>query len=347
MNSTRFSANLDILRALAVLFVLVAHAVDTSLIQQPDAGIKEFSDNLGRLGVLLFFVHTALVLNFSMERMGLSDANDTIVFYTRRFFRLFPLAAVCVLVAITMQSPPMPWLEFAMPDFWAVMANLTLTTNLTYVQPTLSPLWTLAVEAQMYVTLPVIFLLAGKRPKLAFAIWAASLPLASLQPEISGRLTTLAFIPCFMGGVLAYSLSDQRRFRIPSAYWVPGLLALCVIYLLVQSFFHPAFRPTGWVVCLALGAAIPLFLDSTALRLNRVAAFVAKYSYGIYLFHPIALWYGCVYLDLPVGLQWTVAALLLVAMSGLGYHLIEKPAIEYGLKVSARVRAARAGAEPA
>jgi peptidoglycan/LPS O-acetylase OafA/YrhL len=272
-----------------------------------------------------------------MERMQLAGWNDTMVFYVRRFFRLFPLAALTVLVAIAMQSPPMPWAKFEMPDLWSVVSNLTLTTNLTYAQPTLSPLWSLAVEAQMYVTLPMIFLIVRKRPGLALALWVASIPFAWIQPQISERLNTLAYVPCFMGGVLAYTLTGQRRVHIDSAYWLPALLVLSAIYMIVQSYLHMRFMPTGWVTCLALGAGIPLFLDSTATRLNQVAEFIARYSYGIYLFHPIALWFGCVHLDLPFWVQWTVAAVMLGTMSAAGYHWIEKPAIEYGLGVSSRM----------
>lgn len=332
------SANLDILRALAVLLVLVAHSLDTLMVQLPYLQISTISGNMGRLGVLLFFVHTALVLNYSMERTRLAGWDETMVFYVRRFFRLFPLAALTVLVAIAMQSPPMPWAEFEMPGLWSVISNLTLTTNLTLAQPTLSPLWSLAVEAQMYVTLPMIFLVVRKRPGLALAIWVASVPFAWLQPQISERLNTLAYVPCFMGGVLAYTLSGQRKFRLSSKYWLPALIVLCATYMTVQSFLHIRFMPTGWVTCLALGAGIPLFVDSTAARLNQVAAQIAKYSYGIYLFHPIALWFGCVHLDLPFGAQWAVAALMLTAMSVAGYHWIEKPAIDYGAVVSARIR---------
>ena len=59
MQAPRFSANLDILRAMAVLFVLFAHCLDTLIIQRPHIEIGHFSANLGRFGVLLFFVRGA------------------------------------------------------------------------------------------------------------------------------------------------------------------------------------------------------------------------------------------------------------------------------------------------
>lgn len=347
MQAPRFSANLDILRAMAVLFVLFAHCLDTLIIQRPHIEIGHFSANLGRFGVLLFFVHTALVLNLSMERMRLSNRNDIAVFYIRRVFRLFPLAMFCVLLALAVRSPPMPWARFQMPDLLDVLANLTLTTNLGLVQPTLSPLWSLAVEAQMYVSLPLIYLAVRKKPGVALAIWLASLPLAWLQPYVSERLNTLAYIPCFMGGVLAFTLSEQRKVHVAGKYWLPALLLLSMIYLAVQTRLHPRFAPTGWLVCLVLGVCIPLFGDSTFKGLNALAAFVAKYSYGIYLFHPISLWFGCVQLELPFGFQWAVAVLTLVILVAAGYHWIERPAIAYGARVGSRLRDFRARLEPA
>ena len=71
------NTNLNILRAIAVLAVLLYHCLQRF-------GIELFS--MGRFGVLIFFVHTALVLMMSLERLG----GDRMVtrFYTQRFFRI-------------------------------------------------------------------------------------------------------------------------------------------------------------------------------------------------------------------------------------------------------------------
>jgi len=55
------SPNLDFLRASAVLLVYFFHLFITTSTRLPDY--------LGQFGVLLFFVHTSLVLMFSLERI--------------------------------------------------------------------------------------------------------------------------------------------------------------------------------------------------------------------------------------------------------------------------------------
>jgi peptidoglycan/LPS O-acetylase OafA/YrhL len=79
------SRNLDLLRSLAVFFVVVSHIphfVDWPLLPYS-------FDALGRLGVAMFFVHTTLVLLQSLER---HQAGASTSFYVRR--RLSHLSAV-------------------------------------------------------------------------------------------------------------------------------------------------------------------------------------------------------------------------------------------------------------
>src|SRR5580658_10043359 len=63
MNSGRDSANLDFLRSAAVLFVVVFHLL---LFFQRDH-LGHFNLPMGHWGVMIFFVHTSLVLMFSLE----------------------------------------------------------------------------------------------------------------------------------------------------------------------------------------------------------------------------------------------------------------------------------------
>ena len=119
------STNLDLVRAVAVLCVFAAHFRD--LITGTGAHI---SWAIGQMGVLIFFVHTSLVLMMSLERSGRNLQGRTLVadFYLRRFFRIYPLSIVCVTVAFLELVPTRmeswPWSTF--------VSNLALTLNLTY-----------------------------------------------------------------------------------------------------------------------------------------------------------------------------------------------------------------------
>src|ERR1019366_1254898 len=103
-------SNLDILRSIAVLAVFVTHAL------QVIAGVK-FGEHLaygvetyslGRIGVLIFFVHTSLVLMQSLERTTTNLLSWSLIryFYIRRAFRIYPLSVCLILLSMAFSIPP-------------------------------------------------------------------------------------------------------------------------------------------------------------------------------------------------------------------------------------------------
>ena len=69
------SPNLDILRAVAVLTVVVDHLVPTLRFHgyEVPRSVQSLTLHIGHAGVLAFFVHTSLVLMYSLERTGGAD----------------------------------------------------------------------------------------------------------------------------------------------------------------------------------------------------------------------------------------------------------------------------------
>jgi peptidoglycan/LPS O-acetylase OafA/YrhL len=80
------SSNFDILRAIAVGAMLLAHVF--RFFGNEHLGPLSAWE-LGMSGVLMFFVHTALVLMMSMERMSLANLTDVPAFYVRRAARIY------------------------------------------------------------------------------------------------------------------------------------------------------------------------------------------------------------------------------------------------------------------
>ena len=333
------TSNLDILRSTAVLLVLVDHVMEVWAVKHHVPYFQlDFRRGLGRLGVLLFFVHTTLVLNFSLERIESRRWRMVGTFLARRAFRLYPLSIVCVLMIFAFQIPSMPYKQFAQYSWGGWLSNLTLTTNLTGTEPALGPLWTLPVEMQMYLGLPVIFMLLGptRSPRMALGLWSIAAVLAWMFPTPTESHVT-DFAPCFIAGIVAYTLIGRASRRLPGLLWIPFLLAIVSAFVVAGRAvpYEIDNPPYDWVFCLALGLFIPRFHDSTFSAINSIARRVARYSYGIYLFHCIALWIGCQVLNgSPEPLQWATAAALTVIMSVGSYHALEKPAIDFGARIS-------------
>jgi peptidoglycan/LPS O-acetylase OafA/YrhL len=335
------SANLDLLRSIAVVLVLAQHLAKKLYVDR-FAGMPTTS--WGLFGVLLFFVHTCLVLMCSMERTKLTGWPLVKNFITRRVFRIYPLSVIAVLAALALHLDSdvngIHGLSHGSPPgIVSVAANLLLVQNLLYVKSIVNVLWSLPFELQMYAFLPFLFIRIRQRcierrgttwPLLA--LWSASVVAAFAQPHIPmlGRLSILLFIPNFLPGIIAYSLPHKPR--IPSSLWPVFIVSLVVIF---------AVRPilsTGWVLCVALGLMIPSFHEIQSASLRWVANRIATYSYGIYLSHPFSLWiiFGPL-ASHSLGFRVLFLVLALVSLPVLLYHAIEKPMIKVGVQLAARI----------
>lgn len=312
------SANLDLLRAMAVLMVFCHHILEYGYFSERRVS------GLGQFGVLIFFVHTSLVLMMSMERNS-----GALNFYIRRFFRIYPLSILVVGLVAVLHIPSNPAREYEWLGIFNLLSNFALTMNLTHSPMALAPLWSLPIEVQMYILLPLLFLVTRTSHPFRnlLLIWAALVPLAWFHPLMSGPHNVLRFAPCFVPGIIAYVLLGRRMPKLPWFVWPVVVLAAYAAYQLLDP------RGTGWVECLALGLSVPLFREVQVPIVRGVAAAIAKYSYGIYLFHLIAIYY-C--FDSMIGPTWmrVAGSLVFTAVAAVvSYHLLEEPLIEYGRRL--------------
>jgi peptidoglycan/LPS O-acetylase OafA/YrhL len=175
--------------------------------------------------------------------------------------------------------------------------------------------------------------------------WLLSLVGAYFVAPLSERLVVATFGPCFMAGVIAYALRDRVAASLPALLWLPTILVLIGVYVAIEwvtAGIHHLALQAGF--CLMLGLCIPLIRQSTFEGFNRVAHMLARYSYGIYLFHCIALWIGY-YGIAPESeaLKALVSLTALVLMAVASYHWLEAPMVRLG----ARLSRPRASLQPA
>jgi peptidoglycan/LPS O-acetylase OafA/YrhL len=327
------AVNLDLLRAVAVLCVFSAHFNDR--LTGPGS---HSSWLIGQMGVLMFFVHTSLVLMLSLERSSrrLSGAALAADFYVRRAFRIYPLSLVCVtagfLGVLTLRDGSWSWFEYA--------SNLALTMNLTYTQPMWPGLWSLPLEVQMYLVLPLVFvLLKGKAATWAFVVWAVAVAAGEFYELASTRLTVARYAPCFISGVIAWRVQDRFAPRWSAWWWPVALAGACGVWLVAPRYDADLYR---WAFCLTLGLLIPWFRDITWRPLAAACHTIAKYSYGIYLSHVFVIVYA---FEFGGQYRWVLLVGLGLTMPVAMYHLIEAPMIEVGRRLATRL-ATRPAQEP-
>ncbi len=332
---TGLSSNLDLLRAIAVLLVLTQHLCRRVHLDQ--VGWVPTSC-LGLFGVLLFFVHTCLVLMYSMERSNLGGWRLFTNFHVRRIFRIYPLSILTVATALALHLSSdvndVRGLSVApLGGKREILGNFLLVQNLVGAKSIVNVLWSLPFELQMYLLLPFLFLwVRGKRrfwPLLG--LWLLSVLGAMVQPHVPwlGILSILVFIPHFLPGVIAYSLPHVPRIR--SYLWPAFILSLVLIFTL-----HPTLR-AGSILCLALGLGIPRFAEITTPWLRTASNRIATYSYGIYLSHQFSIWIALgVLAQRSLWLRIPILLALLVVLPVILYHAIERPMIQSGIRLANR-----------
>ena len=321
--------NLDLLRTIAVSLVIVDHTILAKGIQRWRSW---YIGEIGLFGVYLFFVHTSLVLMWSLERRP-----NVLDFYIRRLFRIYPLAIVTILIAAATHAPvggtPAEYFHTAPITWKSVLYNCTLMQDLIgHSVPIHGVTWSLPLELYMYFVLPCLFFYARsvRRVWPILLIWILAAVISYRCVPATGNNIAVV-IPDFLAGIIAYAGFMSRRPTLPSWTLPPLLVLLFVFYM-----NHHNIR-ADWFACLALGLVLPSTKQFQWQPARRASHLVSTYSYGIYLFHPFSIVIGMYLLaERPLAVQLSALLLTLVMASIASYHAIESPMIRFGALFAAR-----------
>jgi peptidoglycan/LPS O-acetylase OafA/YrhL len=290
---------LDFVRGIAIIMVMGFHfhAVHTGnfLIQIIEYPLKSF----GREGVNLFFTLSGFLVGGLLLRQYAEKGNvDAKRFIIRRIFRIWP--AYYVLIAFHVLAGRHPWNTF-------LFQNLTHLQN--YLGTSITQTWSLAVEEHFYLVLPALLLL--------FARWR--LGAWTIVGVLTGICAVVLTARCFavaggnLEGAFAYT-----QYRIDSLlvgvilsaiYWMkPGvyhqiakrkwLLIASIVMLCAWLAFATKNialdESIGYTIqAIGFAALIVFVLEySGSLKTTwayRGIAWIGLYSYGIYLWHSLAL----------------------------------------------------------
>jgi peptidoglycan/LPS O-acetylase OafA/YrhL len=342
----RESVNLDILRSVAVLLIFSCHYLACSAHSSAKWAAPW---RFGQIGLWMFFVHTCVVLMWSLERIVRRESNYLVPFYVRRLMRIYPLSIFFVLLAYVFDTRWVPG------GFWR---TLTLTQNLTLHHVQLAPpmvvtMWTLPMQVDISLALPIFLVFRKRSVAWVWFLWAASIPLVWLQPRLPDIFGILEFLPCFIAGVIVWrSMRDHVPQRLPAWLWPVSLAALSFVAIFENPFTMP-FCTAGFGAALAL--LLPHVSEIQSRTVATAARIVARYSFSIYLVHyPILLYVvatpgtnfqGIKYVSpvlfryippMPIILHFArpvhliLTAILTAGASYVLYHCIEKPGIDLG-----------------
>jgi peptidoglycan/LPS O-acetylase OafA/YrhL len=210
-------------------------------------------------------------------------------------------------------------------------------------------LWSLPFEFQMYLVLPALFVVARAQTRHAWRwilfLWLAVVALVLLLWKLGASFELIRFFPCFLPGVLAYCLRESRPACSPGVLF--GYVGAMVAAFPLLVGLGISATLVAWVVCLVLGALIPMCRELRSPWLRRSGETIARYSYGIYLVHVPILRLSFQHADrLSPLLSWPLFAGGVAGATYLAYHYIEKPGVAYGRLLAQRIDAGRARSAP-
>ena len=257
-------------------------------------------------------------------------------------------------IRATVGFKQVPWIrDFGLPVSIAVLLEyLTLTFNFAgdwlYVN---NVYWSLPVEFQFYVMLP-LFVLVLRRSG-AVALIALALLLYIISGYTSAQFITLQLAWQFIGGVLAGWLFERRLKPLSQwLVWCGIALAVAIAFGTHKWMWGMHFVPwmdnyfTMGSLALTYGLAAILLvffaanLDGERFAVRRwwrLAVVQGTISYSIYLCHNLALLLGYVVI-VSVGLTgwsrlafvYAVCVPLAYVLAWYSYSWVERPGIEFG-----------------
>jgi peptidoglycan/LPS O-acetylase OafA/YrhL len=319
---------LDVLRGIAILLVMLRHAVPDVF---PGAGV---------VGVVMFFTFSGyLITGVLAKELATTDRVDYRRFYLRRARRLVPalLALVVVFVAVTLVLDPLGD-RARLPATVGVLLTFTGNLPIADVSAAAFHAWTLATEEQFYLLWPALLALTWARGRVGAALVATAVTVLAacvatlvwLWPYADNAyaLPTSWFV-CFVIGA-ATRLRGEGRWAPPITVrlMLAGLAALAFVPLrghpLTYLLAGPAIAAFTAVLLLAWSR-----WDTLADRafLSRSLAALGVISYGAYLWnYPLTLW-------LRPGLgavAGPLAAALTIVAAALSWRFVEEPVMRRG-----------------
>ncbi|WP_323113604.1 acyltransferase family protein [Pseudomonas guariconensis] len=337
-HSTSYRPDIDGLRAVAVLLVLVFHG-----------GLAVFPS--GFIGVDIFFVISGyLTTSIILSAVARGDFSLG-QFYVKRLWRLQP--AILALLIVTLAAASVLYLPKDFIDFLKSEKYTSLLLSNQYfskatdgyatAEAATLPLlhtWSLAIEWQWYIFLPLGLMaltryLAPRQLKtavlmLTIAAIAVALFIAKTSPDKSYYAFVARIFELLIGSCAAVYASDRQHLGRVSAS-VVGLGALGVLlYGATQSI--PTTAYPGYpaiVICLATAVLVSGQVGQVGITSRLLSwsplVFIGTISYSLYLWH----WPVIAIVDY-LGFEKTPAILAgyFIASFALGitsYYLIEKP----------------------
>lgn len=332
-----YRADIQVLRGVAVVLVVLFHLGFSSI-------------KSGFLGVDVFFVISGFLMAV------LYDKNDIPKFYLRRAKRLLPAYYATIFVTLIfayLLTTPNETEQVSDQAKYAIgfASNLGFWAQNSYFSKAefnpLLHLWSLGVEMQFYLIVPLLYWMFSKNKFMFLLILVGSLVscfvVVGVSPKTSFFMLPFRLWEFLIGYGAAYYFTNQGNVKLTNYRWL-GLTGLIIVFII------PLFSVNGeatsaidghpglfaLLVTLATASVlifgIPSLIEKSIV--SRVLERIGKYSYSIYLAHfPIIVIYlskpfSGTNLTIPTLMDGVTIVVLIVLTSAALYYFFEHKRIK-------------------
>jgi peptidoglycan/LPS O-acetylase OafA/YrhL len=342
----KYYKNLDGVRAIAALMVVVFHFFKAI---EPQSNILKTLSKVavfGQTGVTLFFVLSGFLITrilFNTKETSGYFKN----FYLRRALRIFPLYYLFLIIyyyimpMIVGSTTP----SFDQQIFYYIyLQNFAITFDWNAVGP--NHFWSLAVEEHFYLFWPfVVYLFSRKnltRIIIGIIISALFLRIYMLNNGYGVFYFTFTRFDSLAIGALLAMLELKKYFKNEnSKYFLILLFSIFLPTIVMWTYFTgegniyiQTFKELllAFIYFSIIGFLLSIKENHPLNRLlkTKFFSYTGKISYGLYVYHPLAYSICIIFLDIEnVLLSFVLGLILTYLISSLSFYLFESSFLRF------------------
>lgn len=337
-----YRAEIDGLRAIAVVSVILYHAKIVIF------GRDWFEG--GFIGVDIFFVISGyLITRIILTELEQTNTFSFIKFYERRARRILPMLLVVIAVCIPFawqRLLPLDLIDFAKSalstigfgsNFFFYFSTTEYGADSALLKPLLHT-WSLGVEEQFYIIVPIIILVIWKFAPASLLTMLVGMLIMSIQladimevrnSELNFFLPFSRFWELLVGSALAFIELNYGRSKNPILTQTLPIIGLFLITHSILFFDAKTPHPSFQTLIPILGVALIVTFCSTEDIVGKLLSFkpivgVGLISYSLYLWHFPIFAFGRIGSRDPSNYDKLVWILLALILSIISYFLIER-----------------------